>query len=190
MREYWKSIDPDSQMFDFSGFYQSIAESLPNDCRIVECGVANGKSMIYLAEAILNLGKTFERFIAVDNLDYGGRNQRNDIVKHLIGSGLGNRIEFLDISSLDASCKFPDEYLDFVFLDSSHEYNQSRSEIVLWMKKIKHGGILAGHDYFGHIDVCNAVNEMIPAEHIKTTDTDNGFGVWSVTKHPSIKFLY
>lgn len=190
MSEFWKTIDPNSQMFDFSSFYQRIAEGLPNNCRVVECGVANGKSMIYLAEAILNLGKTFERFIAVDNLDYGGRNQRNDIVRNLIGSGLGNKIEFIDISSLDASCKFPDEYLDFVFLDSSHEYNQSRSEIVLWMKKIKHGGILAGHDYFGHGDVKRAVDEMIPAEYLKTEQTERSFGVWSVVKNPSIKFVY
>jgi len=177
-------------MFDFSSFYQRIAEALPNNCRVVECGIANGKSMIYLAEAILNAGKTFERFIAVDNLDYGGRNQRNDIVRNLIGSGLGNKIEFFDISSLDASCKFPDEYLDFVFLDSSHEYNQSRSEIVLWMKKIKHGGTLAGHDFFGHPEVKSAVVEMIPAEYLKTEQTERGFGVWAVVKNPSIKFLY
>ncbi len=55
MRDSWKRIDSESGMFDFKEYYHSVAEIMPDGARIVEVGVSNGRSIIFLAEALLNL---------------------------------------------------------------------------------------------------------------------------------------
>ena len=185
MREYAKNID--STMFDFSGYYDKIAELMPDNCRIVECGVANGASAIYLAEAILNLGKTIERFILVDDLSYGGSDQAQTIINHVIQSGI-KEFEFIQKSSLDASCKFPDGYLHFCFIDSSHTYKGTRSEIRCWWHCIKDGWVLSGHDA-NMPEVKQAVEEVVPLDQLRVLKTDKDFGVWELIKNNEIKML-
>lgn len=40
-----------------------------------------------------------------------------------------------------------DGYFDFVYLDASHGYEDVKAELPLWWKKLRSGGVLAGHDY-------------------------------------------
>lgn len=42
---------------------------------------------------------------------------------------------------------FRDSYLDFVFLDASHFYEDVIKDIQIWLPKIKTGGLMLGHDY-------------------------------------------
>jgi predicted O-methyltransferase YrrM len=56
--------------------------------------------------------------------------------------------EFVRKYSMDAVLDFEDESLDFVYIDGDHEYNHVIEDIREWSKKIKKGGIIAGHDYF------------------------------------------
>lgn len=186
MRDYASTIK--GNMFDFDEYYLKVAEWIPSPARIVEIGLGHGKSCIFLAEAILNLGKEIERFIAVDDCSYGSISQRNEIISNLVKSGLGNKIEFYQMSSLDASTKFPDGYFHYVFLDSSHQYNQTRAEITLWGKKLLHDGILAGHDIFSleNKGVAQAVNEIIPPDRLNTCETKLGYGIWSAIKNDNL----
>ena len=186
MRQYAQTIA--GEMFDFEEYYQKIAEIIPTPARIVEVGLGHGKSAIFLAEAILNLDKQIERFIAVDNCEYGGIHQRNEIISNLVRSGLGNKIEFYEMSSLDASTKFPDGYFHFVFLDSSHQYSQTKAEIRLWQYKLLHEGILAGHDMTSaeNRGVGQAVKEMIPPNRLTDFDTKLGYGIWQTTKDDNL----
>lgn len=188
MKEFYKEIDRDGQMFDFKSFYEEIADQLPNECRIAEIGLNNGKSAIFLAEHLENINKKVDRFVGIDNCAYGGQDQRNGVIKNINKAKVD--IEFWEMSSLDASCKFPGNYLDFVFLDSSHTYEQTRAEILLWYHKIKDGSILAGHDYITHEEVKHAVDELIPAEYLKVIETENGYGVWSFIKDWKWKLNY
>lgn len=175
-------------MFDFEDYYLSVAQLLPNPCRVVEIGLGSGKSCIFLAEAILNLGKRIERFVVVDNCEYGGTSQRNDIIRNLVDSGMGNKMEFFEMSSLDASTKFPDGYFHMVFIDSSHKYAQTKAEIRLWQYKLLHDGILAGHDITStqNPEVGQAVREMIPKDRLYVTETRNGHGIWSTVKNDTL----
>lgn len=158
---YYLGIDKESVMFDYEDYYRFIAKQVPDKCRICEVGVANAKSAIALAEFILEQGKTIERFVLVDNLDYGKQKQLQTIMTHLSKSGVAQFAEFYPMSSLDASCEFPDGYFHFVFLDSSHTYEQTKAEIRLWVRKVMDDGILAGHDA-SMADVEQAVNEVLP----------------------------
>ncbi len=50
-------------------------------------------------------------------------------------------------TSMQAVTDFADESLDFVYIDGNHQLRYVVEDIVEWTKKIKKGGIIAGHDY-------------------------------------------
>lgn len=49
--------------------------------------------------------------------------------------------------SMDVVKQFKDGSLDFVYIDGNHEYQQTVNDVAEWQKKVKIGGIVAGHDY-------------------------------------------
>jgi cephalosporin hydroxylase len=159
MTEYYKNI-PSADLTDFDEFYSQMANLLPDNCIVVEVGAANGRSAIMLAEMLSDLGKNFTMYV-VDNMAYGGADQRNAIIGHMVSSGMGSKIKLMEMSSLDASCHFNDHSIDFFFLDSSHEYEETKASLRLWYLKLKDERILAGHD-FNAPEVKEAVLEVIP----------------------------
>lgn len=191
--EYWRTIPGD--MFDFEEFYNRIAKHLPDNCTIAEVGVADGKSAIALATFLHQLGKKFTLYM-IDSLDYGGKDQLRTIINHVIKAGIEG-IEIWPYSSLEAADKFPEVHFDFVFIDSSHLYEDTKKEIVVWYKKIKENGILAGHDVISHDGVRRAIHEVIPTTFsrkdvpgrkfpeervLQIENTSRNFGVWFVKK--------
>lgn len=55
--------------------------------------------------------------------------------------------EIVRKKSMDAVKDFADESLDFVFIDADHWFQQVTNDIAEWSKKVRVGGIVAGHDY-------------------------------------------
>lgn len=49
--------------------------------------------------------------------------------------------------SMDALADFEDESLDFVYIDANHNFRFVAEDIYEWPKKVKKGGVVAGHDY-------------------------------------------
>ena len=49
--------------------------------------------------------------------------------------------------SMDALKDFEDESVDFVYIDGNHRFEFVTNDIAEWMKKLKIGGIMSGHDY-------------------------------------------
>lgn len=80
-------------------------------------------------------------------------------------------------TSMDAVKDFQDESLDFVYIDASHDYSNVRDDIREWSKKVRKGGIVAGHDYFifpsGNDGVFRAVNEWIAENNIDLNVVDD-----------------
>ena len=49
--------------------------------------------------------------------------------------------------SIDAAKKLPDNSLDFVYIDANHDYGYVTTDLRIWSKKVRKGGIVSGHDY-------------------------------------------
>ena len=54
---------------------------------------------------------------------------------------------FIKKFSMDAIKDFDDESLDFVYIDANHNFKYILEDITEWSKKVRKGGIVAGHDY-------------------------------------------
>jgi glycosyltransferase involved in cell wall biosynthesis/predicted O-methyltransferase YrrM len=54
---------------------------------------------------------------------------------------------FIKKTSMDALEDFEDGSLDFVYIDGDHEFSMVAQDIVQWSKKVRVGGMVAGHDY-------------------------------------------
>lgn len=69
-------------------------------------------------------------------------------------------VEFLKMRSLDAARYVADGSLDFVYIDGDHSFDVVMMDLILWSKKVRPGGIVAGHDYyrFRGAGVVDAVN--------------------------------
>lgn len=168
-------------MFDFKGFYDKIVNDMPNGARIAEVGVADGASALYLARKMKEAGKEFNLRM-IDSLAYGGSEQLKEIIANVLESGYADSIEIIPIDSLNASCKYPDNYFHHVFIDASHKYEETKADIRLWYRKVMEGYTLAGHDY-NQDEVRRAVNEVIVGPEIYPTEKD--YGVWAIKKFHS-----
>jgi predicted O-methyltransferase YrrM len=67
--------------------------------------------------------------------------------------------------SMDAVKKYPDESLDFVYIDANHAFPYVAEDIFYWEKKVRPGGIVSGHDYLKtpRKDVVVQVREVVDA---------------------------
>ena len=70
--------------------------------------------------------------------------------------------KLLVMQSVTASRFFPDNSLDFVFIDAAHDYESVKQDIKAWLPKVKKGGVIAGDDFSTWPDVAKAVNEIFP----------------------------
>jgi len=49
--------------------------------------------------------------------------------------------------SMQALSDFEDSSLDFVYIDANHDFPNFINDLHYWMKKVRVGGIVSGHDY-------------------------------------------
>jgi predicted O-methyltransferase YrrM len=83
----------------------------------------------------------------------------------------------MQMKSTDAATTFKDCSIDMVFIDANHEYEYVKEDISAWWPKLKHGGLMCGHDYsikFG--GVIRAVKERF-SEYSNPART-----IWEVIK--------
>merc|ERR1712113_1328770 len=57
------------------------------------------------------------------------------------------RARLVRATSDSAAPKIRDESLDIVFIDGAHNYEHVLNDLRHYRSKLRHGGILAGHDY-------------------------------------------
>ena len=56
-------------------------------------------------------------------------------------------VDLIRAFSMDALERIRDNWLDFVYIDANHEIPYVIDDICAWARKVRKGGIIAGHDY-------------------------------------------
>ncbi|MFC1940398.1 class I SAM-dependent methyltransferase [Chloroflexota bacterium] len=82
----------------------------------------------------------------------------------------------LVMSSRDAAAITSEHIFDLVFIDGSHSYDETISDIDLWLPKVTVGGILCGHD-------CEGRSETFEAEYLLTNKNRDGVAGNDVFRH-------
>jgi hypothetical protein len=84
-------------------------------------------------------------------------------VKQLFKSEIEQNIVFINKNfSTDAIKQYKTKKFDFIYIDACHIYESVLWDLENYIGKIKKGGYIGGHDYFGHPDfgVIKAVDEF------------------------------
>lgn len=58
------------------------------------------------------------------------------------------KVTLIQKYSVEAAGNFPDNYIDFVYIDANHEYPYITADLCAWVPKVRSGGIVAGHDFY------------------------------------------
>ena len=96
-------------------------------------------------------------------------------------SRLGDRVTFIREDSQESLRHINDGSLDMVFIDAEHSYDGVKNDIRNWIKKIKKGGIISGHDYehpnFPGVKI--AIDESIDEFNLDI-NIERGYVWWSI----------
>mgnify|MGYP001181641420 FL=1 len=72
----------------------------------------------------------------------------NETIKNI--EGYDDRGLMMRMTSYQASKMFPDNSLDFVYIDANHSYESVKEDLKVWYPKVSKGGYLFGDDYLGY----------------------------------------
>jgi hypothetical protein len=137
---------------------------LPSNGLVAEAGVDEGN----YSENILTLNRP-QRLHLIDSWGSKrfGEDKFNKVQSRFTAEVESGQVVINRGVSYDELGKLPDAYLDWVYLDTSHSYEDTVKELEISRIKVKAGGLIAGHDYTaGNIrkslryGVVQAVNEF------------------------------
>ena len=66
------------------------------------------------------------------------------------------RFEIIRKTGNDASLGIEDGSLDFVYIDAMHDFDSVMMDLLMWVPKVRKGGIISGHDY-EHYYTCGVI---------------------------------
>ncbi len=122
------------------------------DCGLtvgVEVGVAEGKFSEVLAKYGAKLSCVDTWGVGDDDRSKQiGQNQANQRYDEAQERLKPYGCSLLKMKSMEAIPKFADNSLDFVYLDGAHDFDYIMEDVIAWSRKVKPGGIVAGHDYY------------------------------------------
>lgn len=138
----------------FQSRIDMVRALVPLNSQCAEIGVFEGTFSKQIVEAIqpncLFMIDIFTGYC--DSGDQDGNNvvhrQMDDVYKQLVTYTLDKPfMRLLKGRSADILASFPDNSLDFVYLDGDHSYQGVKSDLIASFPKVKNGGWLMGHDY-------------------------------------------
>lgn len=82
--------------------------------------------------------------------------------------------------------QFPDDYFDWAYLDTSHQFEDTRAELRVLETKVRESGVIAGDDWHedpSHVNhgVCRAVREFVADSPWQLEEIDS-FGQWRLSQ--------
>lgn len=116
-----------------------------------------------------------------DYIDWNGNNldKLNDKFINTMNrlKPYSNRFKLIRKYSDDAIRDFEDGFLDFIFIDGLHTYEQVKKDCENFYPKVKTGGLFSGHDFNNIKEVRDAVKEFAIKQGLKTINTTD-YDVW------------
>ncbi len=144
--------------FSYKELYtEAVASVDDKKARFVEVGSFLGKSTAFMAVEIINAKKKgLIDFYCVDHWLGSEEHQELDVVKKsdLYFAFLRNIepvrsvVHPIRAYSTEAAASFPDESIDFVLIDASHDFENVLQDLQAWFPKVKVGGVMAGDDFY------------------------------------------
>jgi predicted O-methyltransferase YrrM len=146
-----------------------LLELLPKNGVVAELGVATG----CFSTEILNFNEPEKLHL----VDVWGCDRYHEGLLNNIKNMYSKKIKAQEVIlhrklSHDAASDFEDGYFDWIYIDTTHSYAQTKLELEVYAPKIKPGGIIAGHDYLmGNWEksfkygVIEAVHEFCVSHH-------------------------
>lgn len=88
--------------------------------------------------------------------------------------------------SLEAVKGFPDGFLDFVYIDGNHEFQNCVNDICEWSRKVRSGGIVAGHDYTRYRSVAKIHVKWVVDAYTRCYDIKPWFVLGTEGEYPGM----
>jgi len=105
-----------------------------------EIGVAEGVH----SECMLQNIKDCE-LLCVDHWGVYWSRKLEQIARERLGAYSNATI--IKATSMEAARDVPNGSLDFVYIDANHTFDYVMEDLITWSRKVRKGGIVAGHDY-------------------------------------------
>ncbi|MCB8999471.1 MAG: class I SAM-dependent methyltransferase [Bacteroidales bacterium] len=123
---------------------EELLKNLPKNGIVAELGVDKGE----FSKLIFDITSPSKLHL----VDYWGDERYNQEIKKQVEEKFTkeiseNKIEINLGLSTEVVQVFKDEYFDWIYIDTDHTYKGTKKELELYSKKIKPGGIIAGHDF-------------------------------------------
>ena len=127
------------------------SRGIKNAC---EVGVQEGKYSANILTSIQSIEKLYlvdlwehqENYVDVANVS----NEKHELYLNRTKDRLkpwSNKYEILRGFSTDMCDSIPDASLDWCYIDARHDYKGCLEDIKAYWPKIKHNGVISGHDY-------------------------------------------
>ncbi len=123
---------------------EELLGSLPKDSIIAEIGVDHGD----FSQQIINISQPKKLHL----IDAWHSERYHEGLALLVEKKFEQQIsnQLVEINrglSIDVVDSLPDNYFDWIYIDTVHDYHTTKLEMEKYSKKLKEGGIIAGHDY-------------------------------------------
>ncbi len=121
-----------------------LLKNIPKNGIVAELGVNKGD----FSNKILKYSKPKKLYL----IDIWKSERYNKSKKEYVQNRFEDQIKSRKIVILNGRSenelkKFPNNYFDWVYIDTSHQYDQTLNELLISRLKVKSGGFITGHDY-------------------------------------------
>jgi len=144
--EYNHSDDMSEEyFFSWRPFFKGLRGGVGAEVGVFE-GFLTDKVLKYVRPSkyyLIDPYKEYEDVVGMIDLNQG---VWDDLYKRTVERFEGQPVEFIRKDSLDGVQGFADGMFDYVYLDGDHKKEEVIKDIEAWVKKVRIGGRIGGHD--------------------------------------------